>query len=165
MYRLSCIPAHVFARLMLALVLGWAASASAQTLRSEADNWIAECGASPDTDCSIIGVFKISNPGGPQGSFSLLVDLRNRQVAVVGKPPPSRVTIRIDRNPGFECRGERYCIFLSDAETIVRQLKSGSLVLVDVVAGSTAFRGSISTKGYRAALDKIRAQGFQDFSD
>ena len=147
---------------MLAVLSALATSAGAQTLRSEADNRVAECGASPDTDCSIIGVFKSSNPAGPEGSFSLLVDLRNRQVAVVGKPPPSRVTIRIDKNPGFECRGERYCIFLSDAETIVRQLKSGSLVLVDVVAGSTAFRGSMSTKGYRAALDKIRAQGFQD---
>jgi len=33
------------------------------------------------------------------------------------------------------------------AETNVRQLKSGSLVLVDVVAGKTVFRGSISAKG------------------
>jgi len=153
----------VFARLMLAVLLGFATSASAQTLRSEADNWVAECGASPDTDCSIIGVFKSSNPAGPEGSFSLLVDLRNRQVAVVGKPPPSRVTIRIDKNPGFECRGERYCIFSpADGETIVRQLKSGSLVLVDVVAGANAFRGSISTKGFRADLGKIRAQGLRD---
>src|SRR3954464_9596167 len=112
----------------MVLLLGLASSVSAQTLRSEADNWVAECGASPDTDCSIIGVFTSSNPAGPTGSFSLLVDLRNHQVAVVGKPPPSRATIRIDRNPGFECRGERYCIFsTSDAETIVRQLKSGHL--------------------------------------
>ena len=84
-------------------------------------------------------------------------------MAVVGKPPPSRATIRIDKNPAIECKGERYCIFsTSDAETIVRQLKSGSVVLVDVVAGKNAFRGSMSTKGYRADLDKIRAQGFGD---
>jgi len=153
----------VFARLMLAVLSTLATSAGAQTLRSEADNWVAECGASAETDCSIIGVFKYTNPAGPTGSFSLLVDLRNRQVAVVGKPPPSRATIRIDKNPGFECRGERYCIFsTSDAETIVRQLKSGSLVLIDVVAGPNAFRGSISTKGYRVDLNKIRAQGFRD---
>ena len=68
---------------------------------------------------------------------------------------------RLDKNPAMECRGERYCIFAtSDAEMIARQLKSGSVVLVDVVAGKSAFRGSMSTKGYRADLDKIRAQGF-----
>src|SRR3954451_24612563 len=145
---------------MLLLLMGFAASASAETLRFQADNWVAECGAA--SDCSIIGVFNSANPG-PEGSFSLLVDLRNRLVAVVGKPPPSRATIRIDKNPAMECRGERYCIFAtSDAETIVRQLKSGSLVLIDVVAGPNAFRGSISTKGYRVDLNKIRAQGFRD---
>jgi len=78
---------------MLVLLFGLAASASAETLRFQADNWVAECGAA--SDCSIIGVFNSANPG-PEGSFSLLVDLRNRLVAVVGKPPPSRATIRID---------------------------------------------------------------------
>ena len=59
--------------------------------------------------------------------FSLLIDLRNHLVAVVGKPFPGRASIRVDKNPPMECRGERYCIFSNDdAETIVRQLKSGS---------------------------------------
>jgi hypothetical protein len=85
-------------------------------------------------------MFDNSNPASPTGSFSLLVDMRNRQVAVVGQS--SRATIRIDKNPGFECRGDRYCIFsTSDAEAVVRQLRFGSVVLVDVVAEKDAFRG------------------------
>ena len=153
-------------RLLLVLGLCMAGPASAQTVQSQADNWVAECGAAPDADCSIVGVFRSANPAGPTGSFSLLVGLRNRLVAVVGKPSPSRATIRIDKNPAFECRGDQYCIFsTADAETIARQLKTGSLVLLDVAAGKDVFRASISTKGYRAGLDKIRAQGFRNLAD
>ena len=159
-------------RLMLAgltLVLGFGpASANAETLRFQADDWVAECVASQvaDAECSFIGVFISANAASPRGSFSLLVDLRNRLVAVVGKPFPSRASIRVDKNPPMECRGERYCIFSNDdAEAIVRQLKSGSLVLVDVFAGKSLFRSSLSTKGYRADLDKIQAQGFRYFSN
>ena len=66
----------------------------------------------------------------------------------------------------MECSGERYCIFSNaDAEDIVRQLKSGSLILADVFAGKALFRSSLSTKGFRADLDKIHAQGFRYFSD
>jgi len=154
----------------LALVIGFvlATAANAQTLRFQADDWVAECGVSQgaDPECSIIGVFGSTNTAGPKGSFSLLVDLRNRLVAVVGNPFPSRASIRVDKNPPMECRGDRYCIFSNaDAENIVRQLKSGSLVLVDVFAGKSLFRSSLSTKGYRADLDKIHAQGFRYSSD
>jgi hypothetical protein len=150
----------------LILVIGFclATVASAEMLRFQADDWVAECGASngADAECSIIGVFSTSSVAGPKGSFSLLIDLRNRLVAVVGKPFPSRGSIRVDKNPPMECSGERYCIFSNnDAETIVRQLKSGSLVLVDVFAGKGLFRSSLSTKGYRADLDKIHAQVFR----
>ena len=103
---------------------------------------------------------------GPAGSYSLLVDVRNRLVAVVGKPTPSGATLRIDRNPALACRGESYCIFpTSDTETIMRQLKTGSLALVDVLAGKNVFQASISTKGYQANLGKIRAQGFRNLPD
>ena len=150
---------------LLVLGLAFAAPASAQ-VRFEADTWVAECGATPDSDCSIIGVFKSSNPTGPAGSYSLLVDLRNRLVAVVGKPAPSAATLRIDRNHALTCRGENYCIFpTSDTETIMRQLKTGSLALVDVLAGKNTFRASISTKGYQSDLGKIRAQGFRNLPD
>jgi hypothetical protein len=149
----------------LMLVLGFGpASANAETLRFQADDWVAECDASQvaDSQCSIIGVFSSANAAGPKGSFPLLIDLRNHLVAVVGKPFPSSASIRVDKNPPMECRGERYCIFSNDdAETIVRQLKTGSLVLVDVFAGKSLFRASLSTKGYRADLDKIHAQGFR----
>jgi hypothetical protein len=145
---------------LLAIMICMTTQANAQKLQFEADNWVAECGAAADSDCSIIGVFKSANAG-PTGSFSLLVDLRNRMVAIVGKPSPSRATIRIDKNPALECRGDQYCIFsATDAEAIARQLKLGSLVLIDVVVGRDLFRASISTKGYQADLGKIRAQGF-----
>jgi hypothetical protein len=158
----------ILAGLTLIVGFGLASGARAETLRFQADDWVAECDTSQATDaeCSIIGVFSSENAIGPKGSFSLLIDLRNNLVAVVGKPFPGRALIRVDKNPPMECRGERYCIFSNDdAETIVRQLKSGSLVLVDVFAGNSLFRSSLSTKGYRADLDKIQAQGFRYFSN
>jgi invasion protein IalB len=158
----------MLAGLMLVIGFGLATAASAQTLRFQADDWVAECGSSQgaDAECSIIGVFSSTNAVGPKGSFSLLIDLRNRMVAVVGKPFPSRASIRVDKNPPMECSGERYCIFSNaDAEDIVRQLKSGSLILADVFAGKNQFRSSLSTRGFRADLDKIHAQGFRYFSD
>lgn len=147
---------------MLFVFLLMTAQASAQKVQFEADSWVAECDAPADSDCSIIGVFRNTDATGPTGSFSLLVDLRNRMVAVVGKPSPSRVVVRIDKNSGFECRGNEYCIFsTSDSEAIASQLKSGSLVLIDLTAGKNLFRASISTRGYKANLGKIHAQGFQ----
>jgi hypothetical protein len=155
-----------FARLILLVGFSFTTTANAETLRFQADDWVAECGDSADADCSIIGVFRSAGPAGPAGSFSLLVDLKSRLVAIVGNPSPSRATIRIDKNPALECRGEQYCIFSTgDAEIIPRQLKSGSLVLVDVVAGKDVFRASISTKGYQVDLGKIHAQGFRFLSD
>ena len=53
----------------------------------------------------------------------------------------------------------------TDAETITRQLKIGSLVLVDVQAGKNTFRSSISAKGYQTDLGKIRAQGFPNLPE
>jgi hypothetical protein len=149
----------------LAIIAGFIRSADAQQVKFDADNWFAECGALADSDCSIIGVFRNNDAAGPKGSFSLLVDLRNRMVAIVGKPSPSKATVRVDNNQAFECQGTEYCIFsTSDSETIAQQLKSGSLVLVDLVAGENIFRASISTKGYQTDLGKIRAQGFRDRS-
>jgi hypothetical protein len=146
----------------LAVLAGFMGPAEGQQVKFDADDWFSECGALPDSDCSIIGVFRNSDPAGPKASFSLLVDLRNRMVAIIGKPPPSKATIRVDKNQAFECQGSEYCIFsVSDSEAIARQLKSGSLVLVDVVAGANFLRASISAKGYQTDLGKIRAQGFR----
>ena len=148
-----------------AIIAGFIRSADAQQVKFDADNWFAECGALANSDCSIIGVFRNNDAAGPKGSFSLLVDLRNRMVAIVGKPSPSKAMVRVDKNQAFECQGSEYCIFsTSDSETIAQQLKSGSLVLIDLVAGQNIFRASISTKGYQTDLGKIRAQGFRDLS-
>lgn len=147
----------------LAILAAFMRPAESQQVKFDADNWFAECGALPDSDCSIIGVFRNNNAAGPTGSFSLLVDLRNRMTAIVGKPSPSKATVRVDKYQAFECQGREYCIFsTSDSEAIARQLKSGSLVLIDVVAGGSILRASISTKGYQTDLGKIRAQGFRN---
>lgn len=151
---------------MLLAILLVSTQGSAQKVQFEADNWVAECGAPVGSDCSIIGVFRNADATGQTGSFSLLVDLRNRIVAVVGKPSPSRATVRIDKSQPFDCLGNQYCIFSTiDSEAIARRLKSGSLVLIDVAAGKNLFRASISTKGYQADLGKIRAQGFRDIPE
>ena len=150
------------AGICLAMLAGFMRPAEGQQVNFDAGNWFAECGALADSDCSIIGVFRNNDAAGPNGSFSLLVDLRNRMVAIVGKPPPSKAAVRVDRNQAFECQGSEYCIFsASDSEVIARQLKSGSLVLINVVAGANFFRASISTKGYKRTLVKIHAQGFR----
>src|SRR5215217_4493304 len=120
--------------------------AYAQTVRLQADDWVAECGT-PEGDCSIIGVFRNTSANASNASFSLLIDLRNGQVAVVGKPDPARASIRIDKNPSMQCTGTPYCIFSSsDAEAISRQLQTGLLILIDVTASSSLFRSSLSTK-------------------
>jgi hypothetical protein len=45
-----------------------------------------------------------SSADGTKGSFSLLVDVRNGLVAVVGKPFPTRAGIGVDKNLPLECR-------------------------------------------------------------
>jgi hypothetical protein len=58
--------------LVIALVL--ATAANAQTLRFQADDWVAECGASQgaDAECSIIEVFSSTNAVGSKGLFVLV---------------------------------------------------------------------------------------------
>ena len=147
------------------LMIGYLAAplpADAQTVRLQADDWVAECGT-PEGDCSIIRVFRNTSANAANASFSLLIDLRNGQVAVVGKPDPTRATIQIDKYPSMQCVGTPYCIFSSsDAEVISRQLQTGSLILIDVTAGKSVLRSSLSTKGYRIALAKFQANGFRN---
>ena len=149
-------------QLLLPIMLVMSPVANAEKLNFQSADWTTECDLPPrgtDSDCSIIGVFGTTLPDGTKGSYSLLIDLAHTQIAVVGRPAPTQVSIRIDKNSTIECSGTPYCIFSSaDDETITRELNVGSLILVDVVAGKKMFRMSLSASGYRAGLAKINAQ-------
>ena len=105
------------------------AVATAEVVRLQADDWVTECDTAHETsndDCSIIGVFRDRSRQGVAASFSLLADLRNKQLAVVGDPPPTSSRLQVDKNAPAQCNGTPYCIFSgSDAELVIRQLQTG----------------------------------------
>src|SRR5712675_2988562 len=100
-----------------------------------ADEWITECDPAPSTgalDCSITVPFWQTH-GDPSGSFALVVMLQTGNIGIVGEPFPTRAVLRIDKNPPIECTEARYCVFPSmQALAALKQLKTGSLVLIDV---------------------------------
>jgi hypothetical protein len=139
-------------------------AALAADLTFQADNWTADCaigGAARviDGDCSVTGIFRDIYVGSAAGSFALLVALHPPAVAIVGRPFPLHAELRIDANRPFSCAGPRYCVFAaSDTNAIIDELGHGSLILVDIATAKSAYRGSLSTVGYRASLAKIRAE-------
>jgi hypothetical protein len=146
-------------------VLGASAAIAAPGLTFQADDWTAECQIgggqqrAVDGDCSVTGVFQDTSVGSAAGSFALLIALQPPAVAIVGQPFPLRARLRIDGNPAFSCSGTRYCVFAAaDTTAIVAELSRGSLILVDVITAKNAYRASLSTKGYRASIAKIRAE-------
>ena len=144
--------------LLLALTLGVAAHPvpSKAAEQFQAGEWRAECeGAAPGADCSIIVKFQ---PYRNNGSFALALDLRSGVLAIVGEPPPLAATLQIDRNPKMRCSGPRYCLFaLDDSAAAARQLAAGSIALIDVETRDGVLHSSLSTKGYRATLAKVRS--------
>jgi hypothetical protein len=144
--------------LLLAAALAALAPAAANTRAEQfqADEWRAECdGAASGGDCSIIVRFR---PYRNDGSFALALDLRSGVLAIVGEPPPLAATVQIDRNPKIRCAGPRYCLFTTDASAAAaRQLAIGAVALVDVETAKGVLRASLSAKGYRAALAKVRS--------
>jgi hypothetical protein len=127
------------------------------------DDWIAECDGSPRSpaaDCSItVPFWQIQN--GQKGSYALVVMLQTGNIGIVGEPAPVKATLRVDRNPPVECRQSGYCIFpTAQALAVVRQLETGSLLLIDVTAPRASFHFSLTPKGYQAGLAKIRAWGY-----
>ena len=149
----------VFA-LVLAAQLGAAAIAFG-ALKFRADEWITECDGRPGrvADCSItVPFWQIGNRG--KGSFALVVMLQTGNVGLVGQPYPVRAVLRIDKNPPSECRVARYCIFpAAQAAAIVKQLETGSLILVDVFTAKAEFSFSLTPKGYQAGIAQARAWG------
>jgi hypothetical protein len=133
-----------------------------QTFR--ADEWVTECDASRGAgglDCSITIPFWESH-GAPQGSFALVVMLQTGNIGIVGQPLPIRAVLRVDKNPPIECSQPRYCVFPSaQALPVLKQLKIGSLVLIDVYTAKGEFSFSLTPKGFQAGLAQIRAWGYR----
>jgi hypothetical protein len=127
--------------------------------RLQADEWVTECDVeNPSGDCSIIGVFRGSSREGTKGSFSLAIDLRSGLVAVVGTSHPIKASIRVDKHPPIRCSGSHYCLMSSaDSERAVNELDTGTIILMDVFTEKENFLLSMTTRGYRAGLSKIRA--------
>jgi len=133
-------------------------AAGEQTFRS--DEWITECGGSA-SDCSITVPFW-QTQGDHGGSFALVVMLQTGNIGIVGQPFPLKAVLRVDKNPPIECRQARYCIFPSaQAIAAVKQLKVGSLILIDVYTERGSFSFSLTAKGYQAGIAKIRAWGYR----
>ena len=129
--------------------------APARRSSSKPTNGTPNAGDGAGGDCSIIGKFRSYRDG---GSFALALDLRSGVLAVVGEPPPLAATVQIDRNPKIRCTGPRYCLFgLDNSAAAARQLAFGSVALIDVETEKGILRSSVSTKGYRAALAKVRS--------
>jgi hypothetical protein len=141
---------YIFTALLALLVAGF---------RLQADEWVTECDVeNPSGDCSIIGVFRGSSKEGTRGSFSLAIDLRSGLVAVTGTSHPVKASIRVDKHPPIRCGGLRYCLMSSaDSERAINELKTGTVILMDVFTGKETFLLSMTTRGYRAGLSKVRA--------
>ena len=136
----------------------FASTAGEQTFRS--DEWITEC-SSDTSDCSITVPFW-QTQGDRAGSFALVVMLQAGNIGIVGQPLPVKAVLRVDKNPPIECRDTPYCIFPSaQAIAAVRQLKVGSLILIDVFTAKATFSFSLTAKGYQAGIAKIRAWGYR----
>lgn len=148
------------ALILASLVLpGAAGAAHAEELKFRIGDWVTECGAA---GCSITGLFQQTNLNGRRGAFALVVLLGSRQLAVVGDPHPTRARLQIDANNPTACTGTRYCIFSGpEAGQAIRELASGSLVLLDVQTRQDVFRASLSTKGYQASLAELEAEGYR----
>lgn len=141
---------------------GLASAAAGQ--KFQADEWITECDAGPgtgDPDCSITIPFW-QTKGEPRGSFALVVMLQTGNIGIVGQPAPVRATLRVDKNPQIECRQMQYCIFPSlEALAVLKQLKVGSLILIDVFTAKGTFSFSLTPKGYQAGIAQIHAWGYR----
>jgi hypothetical protein len=88
--------------------------------------------------------------------------LQTGNMGIVGQPTPIRAVLRVDKNPPIECRQPRYCVFPStQALAVLRQLKVGSLILIDVFTEKGVFNFSLTPKGYQAGMAQIRAWGYR----
>jgi len=135
----------------------------AEGQKFRADEWITECDPAIRTgvsDCSITVPF--CSHGAPSGSFALVVMLQTGNIGIVGQPYPVRAVLRVDKNLPVECSHPRYCVFpTTQALAVLKQLKVGSLILIDVFTAIGTFSFSLTPKGYQAGLAQIRAWGYR----
>lgn len=150
--------------LLIDCVQTWGVSTAVAGQKFRADEWVTECDSSPGIgtpDCSITVPFWQSR-GTPKGSFALVVMLQTENIGIVGEPFPTRAVLRIDKNPPLECREARYCVFPSiQALAALKQLKIGSLILIDVYTEKGQFSFSLTPKGFQAGMAQIRAWGYR----
>jgi hypothetical protein len=148
--------------ILLPLLIFFSSAAAAQKFR--ADEWITECDRTAGIgsgDCSITIPFW-QNRGEPRGSFALVIMLQTGNMGIVGQPFPQRAVLRVDKNPPIECRQTRYCVFPSaQALAVLKQLKVGTLILIDVLTARGAYKFSLTPKGYQAGIAQIRAWGYR----
>src|ERR1700760_4964481 len=91
-----------------------------------------------------------------RGSFALVIMLQTGNMGIVGEPFPTRAVLRVDKNPPIECREARYCVFPSmQALAALNQLKTGSLILIDVYTDKGEFNFSLTPKGFQAGMAQI----------
>jgi hypothetical protein len=149
--------------LLLCVFQAWGALPTFAGQKFRADEWVTECDSAPRAgapDCSITVPFWQTR-GAPKGSFALVVMLQTGNIGIVGEPFPTRAVLRIDKNPPIECREARYCVFPSiQALAALKQLKVGSLVLIDVYTERGEFNFSLTPKGFQAGMAQIRAWGY-----
>lgn len=151
--------------LILALcVQTFGRSCAAAGQRYRADEWITECDSAPRVDaadCSITVPFW-QTQSRSQGSFALVIMLQTGNMGIVGEPFPTRAVLRVDKNPAIECKQARYCVFpTGEAFAVLKQLKVGSLILIDVYTAKGAFNFSLTPKGFQAGIAQIRAWGYR----
>jgi hypothetical protein len=139
-------------------------SYTAEAQKFRADEWVTECDRAAgisSAECSITVPFWQSR-GEPKGSFALVIMLQTGNIGIVGQPFPLRAMLRVDKNPPIECRQARYCIFPSmEALAVLKQLKMGALILIDVFTANGTYKFSLTPKGYQAGIAQIRAWGYR----
>ena len=148
--------------ILFAPLIVFASPVAAQKFR--ADEWITECDRGAgigSAECSITVPFWQSR-GEPRGSFALVIMLQTGNIGIVGQPFPQRAILRIDKNPPIECRQARYCIFPTpQALAALKQLRAGTLILIDVFTAQGTYKFSLTPKGYQAGIAQIRAWGYR----
>ena len=126
-----------------------------------ADDWRTECDAARGGSCSIMVPFQERSSRGASGSFVLAIDVLTGVIAIVGQPSPLAGRLQIDKNPAIRCRGPNHCLFNPrDSAAAAAELAVGSIALVDIETPQGAFHASVSAKGYRAGIAKIRAWSY-----
>jgi hypothetical protein len=150
---------------VLAVLCGFLIEATtAAAEKFQADEWVTECDAGTRSgvpDCAITVPFWQSR-GAPKGSFALVIMVETGNIGIVGEPYPIRAVLRVDKYPPAECRQPRYCVFPTvQALAVLKQLKTGSLILIDVYTARGEFNFSLTPKGFQAGIAQIRAWGYR----